>query len=195
MEVEIRRYQKELQIPFLYVTHNQEEALTMSDRIAVMRNGVFDQVAPRMEVYSKPATAFVACLRRPVEPASRAFCAEFEGDCARLDWKGIELIVPKPEQCRAGDRVLFSIKYEDVEIVAARPADGEPARHPSRRHACATSSSRARRRTTSSAFERRRDRRKRHAARAVRCSRVRAVTVRCGRAGPAPASRRSWDEP
>src|SRR3954452_25306406 len=60
LEVEIRRYQKELQIPFLYVTHNQDEALTMSDRIAVMRNGVFDQIWPRMEVYSKPATAFVA---------------------------------------------------------------------------------------------------------------------------------------
>ena len=60
MEVEIRRYQKELNIPFVYVTHNQEEALTMSDRIAVMRNGVFEQVGSRSEVYRKPATAFVA---------------------------------------------------------------------------------------------------------------------------------------
>src|ERR1044072_4882098 len=57
MEVEIRRYQKELQIPFVYVTHNQEEALTMSDRIAVMRSGVFEQGGLRNDVYRKPATA------------------------------------------------------------------------------------------------------------------------------------------
>ena len=90
MEVEIRRYQKELRIPFLYVTHNQEEALTMSDRIAVMRNGVFDQIAPRMEVYSKPATAFVASFvgqSNQIEGVVRSI----EGGRARLDWKGIEL--------------------------------------------------------------------------------------------------------
>ena len=67
MEVEIRRYQKELNIPFIYVTHNQEEALTMSDRIAVMRNGVFEQVGDRAEVYQKPATSFVASFVGPVQ--------------------------------------------------------------------------------------------------------------------------------
>jgi putative spermidine/putrescine transport system ATP-binding protein/spermidine/putrescine transport system ATP-binding protein len=73
MEVEIRRYQKELNIPFVYVTHNQEEALTMSDRIAIMRNGVFEQVGARVEVYRKPATAFVAALSdsRTISTVSR----------------------------------------------------------------------------------------------------------------------------
>ena len=60
MEVEIRRYQKELQIPFIYVTHNQEEALTMSDRIAVMRSGRFEQIGAKTEIYTNPASAFVA---------------------------------------------------------------------------------------------------------------------------------------
>jgi hypothetical protein len=60
MEVEIRRYQKELGIPFIYVTHNQEEALTMSDRIAVMRNGRFEQIGAKTEIYTNPASAFVA---------------------------------------------------------------------------------------------------------------------------------------
>ena len=123
MEVEIRRYQKELQIPFLYVTHNQEEALTMSDRIAVMRNGVFDQIAPRMEVYSRPATAFVASFvgqSNQIEGVVRGV----EGDLARLDWKGIELVVPRPADCSAGERVLFSIKYEDVELVAGTNREG-----------------------------------------------------------------------
>jgi ABC-type Fe3+/spermidine/putrescine transport system ATPase subunit len=125
MEVEIRRYQKELQIPFLYVTHNQEEALTMSDRIAVMRNGTFDQIAPRMEVYSKPATAFVASFvgqSNQIEGIVRGI----DGDRARLDWKGIELVVPKPQSCSVGNRVLFSLKYEDVEIVTGGSPHGSP---------------------------------------------------------------------
>jgi putative spermidine/putrescine transport system ATP-binding protein/spermidine/putrescine transport system ATP-binding protein len=115
MEVEIRRYQKELNIPFLYVTHNQEEALTMSDRIAVMRNGVFDQVGPRIEVYSKPATAFVASF---VGQSNRmeGVLAGVDGDRARLDWNGIMLVVPTPAHAVSGARALFSIKYEDVEL-------------------------------------------------------------------------------
>ena len=56
----MRRYQEELGIPFVYVTHNQEEALTMSDRMAVMHRGGLEQVAPKLEVYNAPATRFVA---------------------------------------------------------------------------------------------------------------------------------------
>ena len=59
-EMEIRRYQKELQIPFIYVTHNQEEALTMSDRIAVGHNGALEQIGAKTEIYASPATALVA---------------------------------------------------------------------------------------------------------------------------------------
>lgn len=118
MEVEIRRYQRELNIPFVYVTHNQEEALTMSDRIAVMRNGVFEQCGPRAEIYSKPATAFVA---------------SFIGQSNRLDgvartagaggiefqWRDSVLRIPAAAAVATGDKVAFAIKYEDVEI--ARP--------------------------------------------------------------------------
>ena len=60
MEIEVRRYQEELGIPFVYVTHNQEEALTMSDRMAVMHQGVLEQIGPKLEVYNAPATRFVA---------------------------------------------------------------------------------------------------------------------------------------
>ncbi len=60
MEVEIRRHQIALGIPFIYVTHNQEEALSMSDRIAVVRNGRIEDFAPRTEIYDRPKTAFIA---------------------------------------------------------------------------------------------------------------------------------------
>jgi spermidine/putrescine transport system ATP-binding protein len=60
LQVELKRIQREVGITFVYVTHDQEEALTMSDRIAVMHRGRVEQVADPEEVYERPATTFVA---------------------------------------------------------------------------------------------------------------------------------------
>ncbi|WP_374375695.1 ABC transporter ATP-binding protein [Dongia sp.] len=60
MEVEIRRYQKQLGIPFVYVTHNQEEALSMSDRVAVIHRGRLEAYGERQAIYDRPQTPFVA---------------------------------------------------------------------------------------------------------------------------------------
>ena len=60
LQVELKRIQREVGITFVYVTHDQEEALTMSDRIAVMNRGVIEQVADPESVYERPATTFVA---------------------------------------------------------------------------------------------------------------------------------------
>ena len=60
MQLELKRLQKKLNITFIYVTHDQEEALTMSDRIAVMHDGIVDQLASPREIYEHPATRFVA---------------------------------------------------------------------------------------------------------------------------------------
>jgi spermidine/putrescine transport system ATP-binding protein len=60
MQLELKRIQRELGITFVFVTHDQEEALTMSDRIAVMRGGRLEQVGSPEEIYDAPTTAFVA---------------------------------------------------------------------------------------------------------------------------------------
>jgi len=60
MQLELKRLQKRLGVTFIYITHDQEEALNMSDRIAVMRNGNFEQIGTPMEVYSHPKTSYVA---------------------------------------------------------------------------------------------------------------------------------------
>ena len=60
LQVELKRIQREVGITFVYVTHDQEEALTMSDRIAVMNHGLIEQVADPETVYERPATTFVA---------------------------------------------------------------------------------------------------------------------------------------
>jgi putative spermidine/putrescine transport system ATP-binding protein len=60
MQIELKRIQREVGITFAYVTHDQEEALTMSDRLAVFNHGRIEQVGPPAEVYERPASEFVA---------------------------------------------------------------------------------------------------------------------------------------
>ncbi len=60
MQIELKQIQKEVGITFIYVTHDQEEALTMSDRMAVMSNGRIEQIGSPVDVYERPATEFVA---------------------------------------------------------------------------------------------------------------------------------------
>jgi spermidine/putrescine transport system ATP-binding protein len=60
LQIELKRIQREVGITFVYVTHDQEEALTMSDRIAVMNRGQVEQVGVPEDVYERPATTFVA---------------------------------------------------------------------------------------------------------------------------------------
>ena len=60
MQIELKRLQQELGITFIYITHDQEEALNMSDRIAVMHGGLFEQIGSASEIYDAPRTSYVA---------------------------------------------------------------------------------------------------------------------------------------
>jgi len=60
MQMELKRLQKKLGITFIYITHDQEEAINMSDRIVVMRDGKFEQIGTPTEIYDKPKTSYVA---------------------------------------------------------------------------------------------------------------------------------------
>lgn len=60
MQIELKRIQKSLNITFIYVTHDQEEALTMSDTVVVMNNGVIQQIGTPQDIYNEPKNAFVA---------------------------------------------------------------------------------------------------------------------------------------
>src|SRR5699024_5355608 len=60
MQVELKNFQRRLGTTFIYVTHDQEEALVMSDRIAVLSEGNIEQVGRPLDIYNSPATTFVA---------------------------------------------------------------------------------------------------------------------------------------
>ena len=112
MQEEIKGLQKELGIAFLYITHDQEEALNMSDRIAVMRNGRFEQVGAPEQIYDHPATRFAAefigqtnLLECDVEAA--------HGDGLVLSYAGQRIPARRAEfDAKAGDRVCLSLRTE-----------------------------------------------------------------------------------
>ena len=116
MEVEIRRFQLELGIPFVYVTHNQEEALTMSDRMAVMRDGAVLQQGNKLDLYHRPATPFVAgFLGAPniFEGTTQAI----EDGIAVIDWRGAPIRARAAHGLAAGMRARVFVKSEKIELV------------------------------------------------------------------------------
>jgi ABC-type Fe3+/spermidine/putrescine transport system ATPase subunit len=84
LQIELKRIQEEIGITFVYVTHDQEEALAMSDRVAVMNAGRIEQLAAPLEIYDQPATRFVA---------------DFIGETNFIRWNG-GVVAVRPEQVR-----------------------------------------------------------------------------------------------
>jgi spermidine/putrescine transport system ATP-binding protein len=124
MQVELKRIQRDVGITFVVVTHDQEEAMAMADRIAVMNAGRIDQLAVPSEIYDRPATPFVADfigemnhLVGTLEGANGNLVATV-GD-ARF---GIGRVV---REARPGDRVRVGVRPEEVH--ASTRGDGVPA--------------------------------------------------------------------
>ena len=99
MQLELRNLQRRLGITFIYVTHDQGEALSMSDRVAVFNNGRIEQMAPARELYSKPRTPFVA---------------RFVG--------GANVVEGEAAQRVAGVSHPFAVRPESVQVFAASGA-------------------------------------------------------------------------
>jgi ABC-type Fe3+/spermidine/putrescine transport system ATPase subunit len=115
MEVELRRFQKELNIPFIYVTHNQEEALTMSDRIAVMNKGRFEQEGRTMDIYDRPATSFVASFVGTPNRFQGRVEAKSQNQLL-IDCDGFRFSGSAPEGIATGDFVEIYLKSERIHI-------------------------------------------------------------------------------
>jgi spermidine/putrescine transport system ATP-binding protein len=124
MQLELKSLRQEVGITFIYVTHDQEEALTMSDRIAVMSHGKVLQVGPAVEIYERPTSRFVA-----------DFIGEsnfLEGTVNSINGKHARVTIPAWKQdlqailtsdVSVGDAVVVSIRPEKIQIVASGKSD------------------------------------------------------------------------
>ena len=116
---EICRIQLELGITTIYVTHDQEEALSISDRVAVMYGGKIEQVGPPSEMYGSPATPFVAEF---IGTMNRLESTVVDGSTGAIDHGGSRLTVEAARGSSNGARVLVLVRPEVLEL--APLADG-----------------------------------------------------------------------
>ena len=118
---EIKRLHQRVPATMIYVTHDQVEAMTLGDRIAVLRGGVLQQVADPFELYQRPSNQFVAGFIG--SPSINFFSASLRGEGAANLWdaSGVALNVPAPLAVRlaawGGTRVTLGIRPEDVGLV------------------------------------------------------------------------------
>ncbi len=123
MQLELKRLQRETGITFVFVTHDQEEALTMSDRIAVMNEGRVLQVGTPLDIYENPRDRFVAdfigetnFFEARVETAS-------DGEIVCQLAGGMRLTLPGRAQ--AGSRLVLAVRPEKLELSAQSEGAGE----------------------------------------------------------------------
>jgi spermidine/putrescine transport system ATP-binding protein len=127
MQFELKRIQHELGTTFVYVTHDQEEALAMSDRIAVMNGGRVEQIGGPREIYEHPATAFVADFIGSLNAMDLTVDELVGGYALARFGEGERVVVPVEPGVRAGDAVRVAVRPEWVRIGAQEdpvPAGG-----------------------------------------------------------------------
>lgn len=125
MQLELKSLQKTVGITFIYVTHDQEEALTMSDRIGVMRAGILDQVGNPQEIYERPQTKFVADFIG----LSNFIRGEVVDDHGRMSLRvstKLQLLLPLESGLRFGQWATLAVRPEKIDLrpVGHPPADG-----------------------------------------------------------------------
>jgi spermidine/putrescine transport system ATP-binding protein len=115
MRNELRAIQQRVGITFIYITHDQGEALTMSDRIAVMSDGVIEQVADGKTVYDNPETSFVASFVGENNPFSGTV-SKVSKDEAVLDTAFGPMLGRNTKGLKAGDKAILFVRPESLKI-------------------------------------------------------------------------------
>ncbi len=115
MQVELKKLQQQLGISFIYITHDQEEAINMSDRIAVMRNGNFDQIGTPNEIYDCPKTAYTASFVGSSNIITGT--AKVNGDVVQVQNKsGFVEVLKRDFDIKDGQTATVAIRSEMVEL-------------------------------------------------------------------------------
>jgi spermidine/putrescine transport system ATP-binding protein/putrescine transport system ATP-binding protein len=122
MQIELRQLQKSVGITFVFVTHDQEEALSMSDRIAVMGKGKVLQIAPPRELYEQPQNVEVATFIGTINLVDATVKAVSGGE-ASLEAAALgQIKAPAIQDIKAGDKVVVAVRPENLNISATKPS-------------------------------------------------------------------------
>ncbi|HEV7654174.1 MAG TPA: ABC transporter ATP-binding protein [Mycobacteriales bacterium] len=124
MRFELKRLQRETGITTVYVTHDQEEALSMSSRIAVMNGGKVEQLGKPREIYTNPVSHFVAGFIGTSNFVEGVITAVEEPGEYRVSGAAGELIVSSPSAFAVGDHVTVGIRPEHLQIVTDDEGSG-----------------------------------------------------------------------
>ena len=115
MQIELKRIQTEVETTFIHVTHDQEEAMTMADTIAVMNGGVIEQMGAPNELYENPRTTFVANFLGQSNLIAGQIQSR-DSDVTQVDMHGITVSVPRERTHAESDRGWVGIRPEKVLI-------------------------------------------------------------------------------
>ena len=116
MQIELKRIQKKLGLTFIYVTHAQDEALSMSDRIAIINKGVIEQLGTPQEIYMNPKTVFVADFIGDANILD-ATVLKKEDESIKVSLLGdVTLNIKTIDEYSKGDKVKLIIRPEDVKV-------------------------------------------------------------------------------
>jgi ABC-type Fe3+/spermidine/putrescine transport system ATPase subunit len=115
LQIEIKRVHRERRMSVLYVTHDQEEALTMSDRIAVFNNGQVEQIGTPEELYERPATRFVAGFIGETNFLPGRVM-DIAGETCRVDVMGMPVLAAAGCAMAAGDKVVVAVRPERIRL-------------------------------------------------------------------------------
>ncbi len=116
MQLELKRLQKKLGITFIYITHDQEEAINMSDRIVVMNRGVCEQAGTPDEVYNHPRTSYVATFVGNANIIS-GYVKHVSGDQASVDVCGGHAQVDlNGVSVKAGEPITLAVRSENIQL-------------------------------------------------------------------------------
>lgn len=127
MQLELKQLQKKLGITFIYITHDQEEALTMSDRIAVMRDGCFEQIGTPAEIYDKPLTSYVAKFVGEANILQGKMTGT-DGSSLLIECAGSQFRLKNTEyHFKNGDTITVAVRSESIEFSSSSDAEGLPA--------------------------------------------------------------------
>jgi spermidine/putrescine ABC transporter ATP-binding subunit len=122
MQIELRQLQKNVGITFVFVTHDQEEALSMSDRIAVMGKGVVLQIAAPKELYETPSNVEVASFIGSINLID-AVVKSVGGGEATLEGAGFgQFRAPALDGLKPGDKITAAIRPEKLNLTSEKPA-------------------------------------------------------------------------